>query len=154
MKMMIPLCLVLVAGNVQAQSTSSAEIDAVWAKVSKAVIANDIAALGSVYHPSAVVVTSSGTQPIAAAIEGWGAGMVAAKKAGDVPTVEFRFSKRQHDAETAYEAGIFAYTPKAGETRYTRFEGFFRKQNGRWLMIVEHQLDRVDEAAWNALPSR
>ena len=139
-----------------AASPSSAEIDKAWAAASAAVVRDDIAALGAVYHPAAVLVTNAGTKSIAKALDGWGKGMVTAKAAGTHATVAFRFGKRQDDAETAFEAGIFRYstTTKAGvvKTGYTRFEALLVKSGGRWLMLMEHQQDGVTEAAWNELP--
>ena len=137
-------------------SPSTAEIDAkVWAVVSAAVARDDIAALGRTYHAAAVLVTNAGTRPIAAAIDGWGKDMVTAKKAGTRATVAFRFSKRQDDADTAFESGIFRYatTTKAGVVKvgYTRFEALLVRSGGQWLMLMEHQLDAAPETAWNEL---
>ena len=68
---------------------------------------DDIVAMGRVYHPAAVLVTTAGTKPIAAALDGWGKDIVTAKKNGVRATVEFRFSSRRDDATTAFETGIF-----------------------------------------------
>ncbi|MFN0180214.1 MAG: hypothetical protein ACKVZ0_15550 [Gemmatimonadales bacterium] len=137
-------------------SPTSAEIDAkVWAVVSAAVAKDDIVALGRTYHPAAVLVSSTGTKPIAQALDEWGKGMAAAKKAGTRASVAFRFAKRQDDTETAFQSGIFRYatTTRAGvETPgYIRFEALLVKSGGTWLMVMERQLDAVSEQEWAAL---
>lgn len=153
------LCLSLMATlNTQAQSSSSsAAIDAdVWKPVAASVANDDIVAMGKTYHPDAILVMRTGTRRISDALAGWGKDMVTNKGKGITATVEFRFSQRQDDAETAFETGMFKYTTKdkAGVStpRYIRMEALLVKTGGKWRMIMEHQLDAVDEAAWNALP--
>jgi len=153
------LCLSLMATmDTQAQtSSSSAAIDAdVWKPVAASVANDDIAAMGKTYHPDAILVMRSGTKRISEALSGWGKDMVTNKGKGITATVEFRFSQRQDDAETAFETGMFKYTTKdkAGVStpRYIRMEALLVKTGGKWRMIMEHQLEAVDEAAWNALP--
>jgi hypothetical protein len=141
----------------QAANPSSAEIDRdVWAPVAASVVNDDIVAMGRVYHPAAVLVTTAGTKPIAAALDGWGKDIVVAKKNGVRATVEFRFASRRDDTATAFEAGIFKYstTDRAGVSKpgYTQFEALLVKHEGKWRMVMERQLESTTEAAWNALP--
>ena len=141
-----------------AASPTSAEIDRdVWAPVAVSVANDDIVAMGRPYHPAAVLVTKAGTKPIAAALDGWGKDIVVAKKNGIRATVEFRFASRRDDATTAFETGIFKYstTDRAGVTtpRYVELEALLVKQGGKWLLVMEHQLEATTEAAWNALPA-
>lgn len=136
---------------------SSAAIDAdVWKPVAASVVNHDIVAMGRVYHPDAVLVSNTGTRPIRAALDGWGKDMVTAKAAGTRATVEFRFTKRQHDGETAFETGVFKYTviDKAGVSTpsYRQLETLLVKQGGKWRILMERQLDAVTASAWNALP--
>ena len=144
--------------DTQAQtSSSSAAIDAdVWKPVAASVANDDITAMGKTYHPDAILVMRSGTKRISEALAGWGKDMVTNKGKGITATVEFRFSQRQDDAETAFETGMFKYTTKdkAGVStpRYIRMAALLVKTGGKWRMIMEHQLEAVDEAAWNALP--
>lgn len=138
-------------------SPTSAAIDAdVWAPVAASVVNDDIAAMGRVYHPAAVLVTATRTQPIAQVLTGWGEDMVANKARGLRATVAFRFAKRQDDAETAFEAGMFKYTvtDRSGVSTptYTRMEALLVKRQGKWRILMERQLEAVTEAAWNALP--
>lgn len=137
-------------------SPTSSEIDSqVWAAVAASVVADDIVAMGKTYHPAAVLVTKAGTQPISAALVGWGKDMVTAKKAGTRATVELRFDRRQDDATTAFEAGAFKYTTtdRSGKSTsgYTRFESLLVKTNGRWQILMEHQLDPITESDWNRI---
>ena len=146
-----------VGAGAEAQTSSTAAIDyQVWAPVAASVKNDDIAAMGRVYHREAVLVMNGGTQRISEALAGWGKDMVANKGKGITATVEFRFSKRQDDAETAFEIGMFKYTTKdkAGVStpRYVHMEALLVKSGGKWLLLMERQLAAADEAAWNALP--
>jgi ketosteroid isomerase-like protein len=114
---------------------TSAAIDAdVWKPVSASVVNDDIAAMGKVYHPEAILVTSAGTRRISEALAGWGKDIVANKANGTRATVAFRFTNRQDDAETAFETGIFrcTVTDRAGKVRpsYTRMEALLVGSSG------------------------
>jgi len=153
---LVPLWLTSAASpNGQAGPTTAA-IDAdVWTPVSASVANDDIAAMGRTYHPEAVLVTADATRPISQALAGWGKDMVTNKAKGTKATVALRFGKRQDDATTAFESGIFKYTvtDRAGASKpsYRRFESLLVKSNGKWRVLMEHQLDAVTETAWNAL---
>jgi ketosteroid isomerase-like protein len=149
------LVTVTLTGTATAQST--AEIDRqVWQAVAASAANHDIVAMGRVYHPAAVLVSNTGTTPIASALERWGKDMVTARANGAKASVAFRFTRRQDDATTAFEAGAFRYatTDKAGvETPgYVRFEALLVKTPDGWRMVMERQLDAITEAQWNALP--
>lgn len=154
---MFSLSLIL-AGVASAQtSPTSAAIDAeVWAPVAGSVVHDDIVAMGRVYHADAILVTSDGTKRISEALAGWGKDIVANKSKGIRANVEFRFSKRQDNAETAFETGIFKYTvtDRAGVSTpgYRRLEALLVKSGGKWRIIMERQLEATDEAGWNAVP--
>lgn len=140
-----------------APSPTSAAIDAdVWTPIAASVVNDDIAAMGRTYHPDAVLVSNGGTRSIASALAGWGKDMIANKAKGTRATVEFRFAKRQDDAETAFEAGVFKYTvtDKAGVSTpsYRRLEALLVKRQGKWRIVMERQLEAVTEATWNAIP--
>lgn len=142
---------------VMAAAQSTAEIDRqVWQAVAASAANHDIVAMGRVYHPAAVLVSNTGTTPIATALERWGKDMVTARANGSKASVAFRFTRRQDDATTAFEAGAFRYatTDAAGvETPgYVRFEALLVKTPDGWRMIMERQLDAITEAQWNALP--
>jgi len=153
---LLPLWLTSAALPDGQAGPTSAAIDAdVWNPVSVSVAKDDIAAMGRVYHPEAVLVTDQGTRPIAQALAGWGQDMVTNKAKGIKASVAVRFGKRQDDATTAFESGMFNYTvtDRAGVSKpsYRRFEALLVKSNGKWRVLMEHQLDAVSETAWNAL---
>ncbi len=139
-----------------AAASSSAEIDRdVWSVFVATVAADDIVGMGRAYFPDAVLVSPKGTRPIKATLEGWGRDMVAAKARGDKATVEFRFSRRQDDSTTAFEAGIFKYTvvarSGASTPKFYPFEELLVKTNGKWRVLMERQFDLVTEDAWDKL---
>ena len=120
------------------------------------VAADDIVGMGNVYFPNAVLVRPLGTDPIKETLDRWGRDMVAAKAKGNRATVEFRFSRRQDDTATAFEAGIFKYTviEKAGGShpRFYPFEELLAKMSGKWRVLMERQFAEVTEQEWNNLP--
>ena len=153
----LSLSLVFAGIAVPRQTSTSAAIDAdVWRPVAASVVNDDIVAMGNVYHPDAILVNSTGTRRISEALAGWGKDMVANKGKGIRATVEFRFTRRQDDAETAFETGMFKYTvtDRAGKSslRYVRMEALLVKSGGKWRLIMERQLEATDEAGWNAAP--
>ena len=154
----ITLCAVTSVAALQTPPVSSArEIDRdVWSAFVATVAADDIGGMGRVYVPDAVLVTPTKTQAIKDTLEGWGRDMVAAKARGDKATVEFRFSRRQDDATTAFEAGIFKYTviAKSGVStpKFYPFEELLVKLNGKWRVLMERQFAMVTQDAWDKLP--
>ena len=155
--MVLSSMLVLSAAASQAPSAAqSLEIDRqVWSPIAATVAADDIVGMGRLYFPEAVVVTPKGTTPIKEMLEKWGKDMVAAKARGDRATVEFRFSLRQDDSTTAFEAGMFKYTviTKAGTStpQYIPFEALLGKSSGSWRVLMERQLPAVTQAEWDKL---
>lgn len=147
----------VIAAPAAVAAQSTADIDRqVWQAVAKSVVDHDIVAMGRVYHPAAVLVSQKGTTPIADALARWGRDMVTAKKDGVRAFVEFRFTTRQDDATTAFEAGAFRYgtIDKAGVSKpsYVRFEALLVKTSAGWQMVMERQLEAITESEWNALP--
>ena len=137
-------------------SPSSAAIDAdVWIPVA-ASVAQDIVAMGSVYHAAAVLVTSDATQAISQTLAGWGKDIAANKTRGTKARVELRFAKRQDNADTAFEAGAFKYTltDRSGVSTpsYRRMEALLVRSHGTWRILMERQLDAITEPEWNELP--
>lgn len=150
--------VVVSAGASQTATASSAhDIDRdIWSVFVATVAADDIVGMGRAYFPDAVLVSPKGTRPIKDALEGWGRDMVAAKARGDKATVAFRFSRRQDDSTTAFEAGIFKYTviAKSGEStpKFYPFEELLVKTNGKWRVLMERQFALVTQDAWDKLP--
>ena len=136
---------------------SSRDIDTdVWSVFVATVAADDIVRMGDVYLPNAVLVGPGGTKPIKEALEGWGRDMVAAKAKGNRATVEFRFVRRQDDATTAFETGMFKYTviekSGASNSKVYPFEQLMVKTNGKWRVLMERQFAEVTQDAWDKLP--
>jgi ketosteroid isomerase-like protein len=136
----------------------SDEIDStVWEVISTTVVANDIEGMAATYHSDAVLVSPKGTVSIAEQLVKWGEGMERIELEGRSASVSFRFASRQDDAETAFESGMFRYaeTDEQGDEqpRFVPFEALLVKKDGRWLMVMERQLEGTDEGAWNALGS-
>jgi hypothetical protein len=148
----------LSASPSQSATVSSAhEIDRdIWSVFVATVAADDIVGMGRAYFPDAVLVSQKVTRPIKDTLEGWGRDMVAAKARGDRATVEFRFSRRQDDNTTAFEAGVFKYTviAKSGATtpKFYPFEELLVKTNGKWRVLMERQFAEVTKEAWDKLP--
>ena len=139
-----------------ATASSAREIDRdIWSVFVATVAADDIVGMGRAYFPDAVLVSPKGTRPIKETLEGWGRDMVAARARGDKATVEFRFSRRQDDSTTAFEAGIFKYTviakSGASTSKFYPFEELLVKTNGKWRVLMERQFDLVTQDAWEQL---
>jgi ketosteroid isomerase-like protein len=150
--------VVVSTGASQTTTASSAdEIDRdIWSVFVATVAADDIAGMGRVYFPDAVLVSPNGTRPIKDTLERWGRDMVAAKARGNRATVEFRFSRRQDDTTTAFETGIFKYTviekSGASNSKFYPFEQLLAKMNGKWRVLMERQFAEVTQDAWEKLP--
>jgi ketosteroid isomerase-like protein len=139
-----------------ATASSAHEIDRdVWSVFVATVAADDIVGMGRAYFPDAVLVSPKETRPIKETLEGWGRDMVAARARGDKATVEFRFSRRQDDSTTAFEAGIFKYTviakSGASTSKFYPFEELLVKTNGKWRVLMERQFDLVTQDGWDKL---
>jgi hypothetical protein len=69
-------------------------------------------------------------------------------------SVEFRFTTRLHDAETAHETGIFRYssTPQGqSETvGLIHFEALLVRKDGAWLTLMEYQKEPATAEEWEA----
>ena len=150
------LVLAFASAPLFAQHDASQEIDIqVWQVISQSVIDRDIVAMGSTYHPDAVVVNAKETAPISSTLIRWGKGMEKELQEGSSARVSFRFSQRMINASSAFEEGIFKYVSINSEgiesAAYMEFEVLLVKKDGRWLTLMEHQLAETDQAAWDAL---
>ena len=151
--------LALPAGADQAADPVLTELDAYWAEVSRTVAEGDFEGMRATYHPDAIWVTGDAnsyrtvlmTEPLKqVAID------TAATREGVMrPNVEFRFSERVHDADTAREVGISHYwVTRTGQPRqdvYGHFDTYLVKKSGRWMALVEIQRGDATKADWDAL---
>ena len=140
--------------------TRLAELDQFWKALSKTVKDGDYEGYGALYHSDAVVVFAGGANktsvPISTALANWKQGFQDTKDGKQKDNVEFRFSQRIGNDETAHETGIFHFTSvdENGRTRadsYTHFEMLFVKKGGKWLSIMEYQKSPATKAEWDAL---
>lgn len=141
----------------QTESTVLAELDAGWTEISRTVAAGDFEAYAAFYHPDAVLVSADSTTPIAEALRNWEPGFVDTREGRSQPRVEFRFTRRAHDATTAHETGIFRFTSQVpgGEpsVQFVHFEALWVKTSGRWLMLMEYQKGPATSEEWDAAQS-
>jgi len=134
-----------------------AELDAYWKEVSRAVNQGDFEAYKATFHEKAVLVAGAKrvSYPIGQALNRWKTEFVDTK-AGDIEaSVDFRFSHRFGDTQTAHEAGVFLYTQKKkgaeAIAEYYAFEALLVKEEGNWLMLMEYQMKAVPKEEWDKL---
>ncbi|MEM7011982.1 MAG: DUF4440 domain-containing protein [Verrucomicrobiota bacterium] len=137
-----------------------AELDAYWAEVSRAVREGDFEAYRATCHPEAVLVSgkSKTSYPLTKALARWKVEFDATK-AGDMKAdVEFRFSQRFGDAETAHETGIFLYSATNAEGKATaehiHFRALLVKKEDGWKILMEYQKSAATKEEWDALATR
>lgn len=151
-------CGLTAPGPAIAQTESTvAELDAFWAGVVKSVVEWSLPAQKATYHPDAVGAYGTAASYTTSSI--W-AGF--AKREADTSAVEardrrrileFRFSSRVHDTSTAREVGLYHFWAEGGEHYYGTVDSYLVKKDGRWLILVEIQLEPpVTKADWDALP--
>ena len=137
------------------QDAALQELDAFWARVSRAVAEGDYDAYAASYHPDAVLVNGldGKSYPIADALEGWREGFEDTRAGVIEASVEFRFTARFHDASTAHETGFFRYvsrTPGGSSVeQILRFEALLVKK-GEWKMLMEFQRSLSSRDDWDA----
>lgn len=134
-----------------------AELDAYWKEVSRAVNQGDFPAYKATFHEKAVFVTGAkrASYPIGQALNRWKTEFDDTK-AGDIEaSVDFRFSHRYGDTQTAHESGIFLYTQKKKDAEasaeYYAFEVLLVKENGKWLAMMEYQIKPMTKEEWDKL---
>ncbi len=150
------VALAVLVPAARAEGTSSDEIDAaIWNVISATVAAGDLEGMAATYHPDAVLVSGKGTVAIAEQLARWGEGMERARAEGRSATVAFRFASRQDGLTTAFERGIFRYAETDAEGSeqpvFIPFEALLVKRDGRWLLVMERQLEATGQNAWDAL---
>lgn len=139
------------------KNTYTAELDAFWQKISRAVETGDLQSYRDTCHPDAVIVSGikKSSSPLAAVLKRWKQEFDDTRAGKIKARVEFRFSHRYSDASTAHEKGMFLYSSqKKGEQwkrEYIHFEGLLTKKEGRWLMMMEYQKSVGTQAEWEKL---
>jgi ketosteroid isomerase-like protein len=131
------------------------ELDSFWAEVSRTVAEGDFEAYKATYHPDAILVSglSNSSHLISKAFANWEQGFLDTRSGKMAASVEFRFTQRLNDDDTAHETGLFKYvaTPADGEpdVSYNRFEALLINQGG-WKTIMEFQRSSATQAEWDA----
>ena len=146
------------AGDPDEQQQIADELDAYWSELARTVAEGDFDAYARGYHEDAVYVSLAKGEsfPISGALENWRQGFIDTREGKTRPTVQFRFSRRLHDATTAHETGIFRYGSVSGQgeasVQFIHFEALLVKR-GRWLTMMELQKSAASEEEWAALAS-
>ncbi|MEY3395019.1 MAG: hypothetical protein RL346_1255 [Verrucomicrobiota bacterium] len=140
-----------------AESARIIELDAYWSEVSHAVKTGDFQTYKTTFHPKAVLVsgTKGVSYPIAQALNRWKTEFDDTKAGEIEASVDFRFSHRFGDTQTAHESGVFLYTQrkKGAEAtqEYVAFEALLAKEAGKWQMLMEYQMKAVTKEEWEKL---
>ena len=133
------------------------ETDQLYRALITSVSNADFKLMASTYHPDAVLVSSSKTSPIKSALIRWKKDGLAHKNSGGKATLEFRFSKRLINENTAHESGIYRYrtiSNKGEEKAFlVHFEDVHIKKAGQWFTLIEHQKKSASKSEWDALAS-
>ena len=151
-----PVLMLMVSQAAFATDDASlSELDAFWAEVSRTVAEGDFEGYKASYHEDAILVSgpSKTSYLIEQAFDRWEQGFTDTKAGKMEASVEFRFTQRFNDADTAHETGMFYYSTKAetGERTdsYAHFETLLIKKNG-WKIMMEYQKSAATQAQWDA----
>ena len=131
------------------------ELDTFWAEVTRTVNEGDFEAYSKTYHEDAILVSgpSQTSYLIGQALKRWEQGFIDTRSGKMDASVEFRFTQRLNDANTAHETGIFYYSAKAegeeSQDSYVHFEALLIRQDG-WKMMMEYQKSPATRDEWDA----
>ena len=150
--------VLLIISTTAAAQSSTDELDAYWAEVSRTVADGDFEGYSAIYHPDAVLVFDTRDESVSleTALAGWKAGFDQTKAGELTASVDFRFSKRLVSETTAYEEGIFHYQAVSADGpsgAMVHFSALSVKRDGRWLMLMENQISIATQEEWDALAS-
>ena len=152
---LLTLSLSSLGADDSAQQTRQAELDALWAEVSRSVREGDYEAYKRTCHKEGVLVSgiSKKTYALSQALVDWEQDFIDAKSGKMKANVEFRFSQRFGAKATAHETGIFLYTAKDNEGKnirdYIVFEALLLKKKDGWKIVMEYQKGKTTKAEWD-----
>lgn len=135
--------------------TTLDELDAFWGEIARTVNEGDFDAYKATYHEDAVLVSESSqtSSPISQAFARWQQGFTDTRSGKTHASVEFRFTQRLHDTETAHETGIYHYAMETDDGErsdsYAHFEALLVNKNG-WKTIMEYQKSSASRQEWHA----
>ncbi|RTE53884.1 hypothetical protein EHW67_08080 [Arenibacter aquaticus] len=133
------------------------ELNAYWNVVKEKVEAGDVAGYGSTFHEDGVLVSeSSGScYALKKALIRWKEGLEKTAKGLTKVKLNFRFSERLGDDDSAFEKGIFRYEllDENGQNsvRFIQFDALLVKKEGKWQIMLEHQKLPATKEEWLAL---
>ena len=143
-----------------ADSIRIAELNQFWKEVSRTVREGDFEGYKATYHDDAVCVFTTGknkySNSFAVQLGLWKPGFANTKAGKTKDNVEFRFSQRVGDSNTAHETGIFYFTSVDSNGKVlakggVHFENLFVKRNGKWETLMEYQKSKATQEEWDAL---
>jgi hypothetical protein len=144
-----------VAENATVDATVNKGIDALYTEITRTVEETDFTGMLAAYHADAIIVTSSSVMPITSVMKRWKQQGEAAQKQGINATVSFKIKNRKFDDTSAFDQGIFFYqtVDANGKTQSYKvhFEGLLINKNGKWLWMMERQMEAATDAEWNAI---
>ena len=138
------------------EASRLAELDAYWARVSRAVKEGNFDLYVSTCHKDGVLVSGVEQQcyPLSKALARWKQDFVDTKAGKTKASVVFRFRQRLGDEATAHESGIFLYTATDADGKdiknYVHFEALLLKRDG-WKIMMEYQKSKATVEEWNGL---
>lgn len=133
------------------------QLDRFWVEISRAVASGDFAAYEATCHPEGVLVSGSKkiTEPLADALKRWKVGFDDTRAGKMKASVQFKFSQRIGDANSAHESGMFFYQSTNSEGKvepsYTYFEALLVKRKGKWKTLMEYQKSKGTREEFEAM---
>ena len=144
--------------SIQQTSNRINELDNYWKELSRTVREGDFKGYGDAYHDDAVVIFAVGENKtsvaITSALDGWKQGFTDTKNGKVKSDVEFRFSQRIGNENTAHETGIFNYSSKGAGNDvniFIHFEMLLVKKDDKWLGVMEYQKSNATKEEWEGL---
>lgn len=155
-RLKVALIAMLITSSAIAQNRIS-ELNAYWNVVKEKVEAGDVAGYGSTFHEDGVLVseTSESCYALKKALIRWQDGLEKTAKGLTKVQLDFRFSERLGDNESAFEKGIFKHDllDENGQNivRYIHFDALLVKKDGTWQIMLEYQKLPATKEEWLAL---
>ena len=155
MKAILIVLLFSIHSNLLAADDATfVEVDKFWAKISESVSEGDFGAYRSAHHPDAVLVVNGKSQSMESAHKTFQRGFEDTAAGTVEAGIEFLWTQRSVDADTAFQKGAFRYWSEAdGKTydQYTQFEAILVKGDEGWKLLVQKQYRAMTKEQWDAL---
>lgn len=136
--------------------TEAKDTNSLYERLILSVDKADFTMMASAYHPDAVLVKKDKTTPIRTALARWTKEGTTWAQQGGKASLEFRFSNRVVNETSSFEKGIYKYKTisKAGDEKVylVHIENLSVRRNGKWLTLMEKQLESATQQEWDSLP--